>query len=174
MSLPDDSLFCFCGFIPAGVAFGFFCALVPRVCDFQQCRFILGLHAFRHSPAIVCVSFKCYSIRHRNNLLAVPLMEQRTDGTPRSSASRQGDEIGGGTTHPPKRWRLTALRYAEEGGGFRMKSFERYRRYAADCLTMAQSTTGAGDKALLLQMAETWRHLAEQAEAEAARDNEDK
>lgn len=49
-----------------------------------------------------------------------------------------------------------------------MKSFERYRRYAADCLKMAQSAANDGDKARLLQMAETWRHLAELAEAQAA------
>ena len=53
-----------------------------------------------------------------------------------------------------------------------MNSIERYRRYAADCLKMVQSTTNDGDKARLLQMAETWRHLAELAEA-AARDDED-
>jgi hypothetical protein len=56
----------------------------------------------------------------------------------------------------------------------RMKSFERYRRYAADCLKMAQSASNDGDKAHLLQMAETWRHLAKVAEAQAtARDDED-
>ena len=54
-----------------------------------------------------------------------------------------------------------------------MKLFERYRRYAADCLKMAQSAANDGDKARLLQMAETWRHLAELAEAKAARDDED-
>jgi hypothetical protein len=50
------------------------------------------------------------------------------------------------------------------GGGSRMK---RYRRYAADCLKMAQSAAKDSDKALLLQMAETWGHLAELAEAKA-------
>jgi hypothetical protein len=54
-----------------------------------------------------------------------------------------------------------------------MKSFERYRRYAADCLKMAQSAANDGDKARLLQMAETWRHLAELAEAQAAVKDDD-
>jgi hypothetical protein len=55
-----------------------------------------------------------------------------------------------------------------------MKSFVRYRRYAAECLTMAQSAANDGDKARFLQIAETWRHLAELAEAQAAtRDDED-
>jgi hypothetical protein len=53
-----------------------------------------------------------------------------------------------------------------------MNSIERYRRYAADCIKMAQSASSDGDKAHLLQMAETWRHLAELAEA-AAPDDED-
>jgi hypothetical protein len=42
---------------------------------------------------------------------------------------------------------------------------EQYRRYAAECVRVAQETTNAGDKAMLLQMAETWRRLAERAEA---------
>jgi hypothetical protein len=54
-----------------------------------------------------------------------------------------------------------------------MKSFERYRRYAADCLKMAQSAANEGDKALLLQMAEAWRHLAELTEAQAAAKDDD-
>jgi hypothetical protein len=49
-----------------------------------------------------------------------------------------------------------------------MQSFERYRRYAADCLKMAHSAVTDADKAGLLQMAETWRQLAELAEAQAA------
>jgi len=59
------------------------------------------------------------------------------------------------------------------GRGSRMKSFERYRRYAADCLTMAQLAANDCDKALFLQMAETWRHLAELAEARAAAKDDD-
>jgi hypothetical protein len=60
------------------------------------------------------------------------------------------------------------------GGGSRMKSFERYRRYAIDCLKMAQAAADDADKARLLQMAETWRHLAQLAEASVtARDDED-
>jgi hypothetical protein len=53
-----------------------------------------------------------------------------------------------------------------------MKSFERYRRYAVDCLKMAQSAANDCDKARLLQMAKTWRHLAEMAEARAATRND--
>jgi 3-dehydroquinate dehydratase len=54
-----------------------------------------------------------------------------------------------------------------------MKSFEQYRRYAADYLKMAQSAANDGDKARLLQMAETWRHLAELAEAQAVAKDDD-
>ena len=53
-----------------------------------------------------------------------------------------------------------------------MESIARYRRYAAECLKMAQAAANDGEKALLLQMAETWKHLAELAEA-AALDNDD-
>jgi len=55
-----------------------------------------------------------------------------------------------------------------------MNLIERYRCYAADCLKMAQSAANDADKALLLQMAETWRQLAERAEAKAAVRDEEK
>jgi hypothetical protein len=37
----------------------------------------------------------------------------------------------------------------------------RYRHYAAECVRVAQQTNNPADKALLLQMAETWLRLAE-------------
>jgi len=54
-----------------------------------------------------------------------------------------------------------------------MNSVERYRRYAAECLALAQPTRNNGEKTLLLEMAETWRHLAELAEASAATDDKE-
>jgi hypothetical protein len=39
-----------------------------------------------------------------------------------------------------------------------------YRRYAAECVTMSQQRENSSDKALLLQMATAWLHLAEFAE----------
>ena len=42
---------------------------------------------------------------------------------------------------------------------------ERYGQYAAKCVWLAQRTNNSADKALLLQMAEAWRRLAEQAAA---------
>jgi hypothetical protein len=45
-----------------------------------------------------------------------------------------------------------------------MKSAERYRRYASECLKLAQSIASEVDKALFLQMAESWRRLAERRE----------
>jgi len=41
---------------------------------------------------------------------------------------------------------------------------EQYKRRAAECVRMAERTDRADDKALLLQMAETWLRLAEKAE----------
>ena len=40
-----------------------------------------------------------------------------------------------------------------------------YRRYAAECVRVAQQTANEKDKLLLLRMAETWTRLAHQAEA---------
>jgi hypothetical protein len=44
-------------------------------------------------------------------------------------------------------------------------SADRCRQLAADCLRLAQVTTDPSEKALLLEMAERWRTLAEQFEA---------
>jgi hypothetical protein len=41
----------------------------------------------------------------------------------------------------------------------------RYRHYASECLRLAQLAPSSQKKDLLLQMAETWRRLAEQAES---------
>jgi hypothetical protein len=40
-----------------------------------------------------------------------------------------------------------------------------YRRYAAECLALAQKTSNADDKARLLQMAQVWRDLVDKHEA---------
>jgi hypothetical protein len=42
---------------------------------------------------------------------------------------------------------------------------ERYRHHASECLRLAQLAPTSLKKDLLLQMAETWRRLAEQAES---------
>lgn len=41
-----------------------------------------------------------------------------------------------------------------------------YRRYAAECLRLANSSDDMREKAVLLQMAEQWHQLAERAETE--------
>jgi hypothetical protein len=41
-----------------------------------------------------------------------------------------------------------------------MASGDDYRRYAAECLALAQQTSNPDDKARLLQMAQVWRDLA--------------
>jgi hypothetical protein len=49
-------------------------------------------------------------------------------------------------------------------GNLRMSRAGQYRRYAAECLRLATSTDDVREKAVLLQMAEQWRQLAERAE----------
>ena len=44
-----------------------------------------------------------------------------------------------------------------------MSLADRYRFFAAECVRAAQETANAKDKALLLEMADVWRRLAEQA-----------
>jgi hypothetical protein len=45
-----------------------------------------------------------------------------------------------------------------------MSRAEQYRRYAAECLRLANASEDAREKAMLLQMAEQWHRLAERAE----------
>jgi hypothetical protein len=40
---------------------------------------------------------------------------------------------------------------------------ERYREYAAECLRVAQATSDSNARARLIEMAEAWRKLAEDA-----------
>ena len=46
-----------------------------------------------------------------------------------------------------------------------MASPDDYRRYAAECLALAQRASNADDKARLLQMAQTWLALAKKVES---------
>ena len=42
---------------------------------------------------------------------------------------------------------------------------EDYRRYAAECLRLAQGLRGRAEAAMILEMAERWRRLAKEAES---------
>jgi len=41
---------------------------------------------------------------------------------------------------------------------------DQYKRRTAECIRIAERSTNSDDKALLLQMAQTWLRLAEKAE----------
>jgi hypothetical protein len=45
-----------------------------------------------------------------------------------------------------------------------MGKAEDYRRYAAECLRLARAFPGRAGAAVLLEMAERWRQMAEEAE----------
>ena len=54
-----------------------------------------------------------------------------------------------------------------------MTSAAQYRRYAADCVRVAQAIHDPADKAMLLQMAKIWIDMAEKAEKKGAKNNND-
>jgi len=58
-------------------------------------------------------------------------------------------------------WRVVVL--GIESGSGNMSSADRYKQLAAECVGIAQQTSNPRDKAVLLQMAETWLKLAEKA-----------
>jgi len=42
-----------------------------------------------------------------------------------------------------------------------MARADQYRQYATECLRVAQQTNNPSDKAMMLEMAQKWRELAE-------------
>jgi hypothetical protein len=67
--------------------------------------------------------------------------------------------MGPGTEEMPVR----AVYGAKHQDGL-MGLSDQYKRRAAECVRMAERTDIAEDKAMLLQMAQTWMRLAEKAE----------
>ena len=45
-----------------------------------------------------------------------------------------------------------------------MARADEYRRYAAECIRVAQTTGNPNDKKMMLEMAQKWRELAEKVE----------
>jgi hypothetical protein len=58
--------------------------------------------------------------------------------------------------------------------GAAMAKAEDYRRYAAECLRLARQFRSQAETALLLEMAERWRQLAERAENGISKSADDK
>jgi hypothetical protein len=54
-----------------------------------------------------------------------------------------------------------------------MTRAQEYLRHAADCVRVARQTTSPRDKAMLLDMAQKWRDLAEQPRGEAPDERSD-
>jgi len=52
-------------------------------------------------------------------------------------------------------------------GAWDMARADEYRRYAAECLRVAQKTNNPSDKAMMLEMAQRWLELAERSERES-------
>ncbi len=54
-----------------------------------------------------------------------------------------------------------------------MSRAHEYRRHAAECVRVARLINNPGDKAMLLDMAQKWRSLAEREEAREKREPND-
>ncbi len=54
-----------------------------------------------------------------------------------------------------------------------MASADDYRRYAAECVALAQRMSDPAEKTALLQMAQAWHELAEMREARAAKERKE-
>jgi hypothetical protein len=52
-------------------------------------------------------------------------------------------------------------------GAWDMARADEFRRYAAECVRVAQKTNNPNDKAMMLEMAQKWRELAERSERES-------
>ena len=65
------------------------------------------------------------------------------------------------------------LHRAQAGGFAHMASAKDSRRYAADCVTLAQRMSDPAEKSALLQMAQAWHELEEKQEAKAAEERKE-
>jgi hypothetical protein len=97
-------------------------------------------------------------------VLSNPVQEnKRRDGT-RVSRPQNNVKIGTKTAVSRLGSSGQEIRDGRERG--RMSPAETYRRYAAECLALAQKASTPEDRAHLLQMAQHWRQLAEKADAQ--------
>src|SRR5438552_1431934 len=69
----------------------------------------------------------------------------------------------------PHASRVSSIKF-RKGGHTTMSRVDEYRRYAAECLRIAQETSDPEAKARLLNMAQKWRELGKKAEEGAADD----
>jgi hypothetical protein len=58
---------------------------------------------------------------------------------------------------------MPSERRREPAGCSAMKPSSQYREFAADCLRLARSAKSEDERLILLEMAATWRSLAEEA-----------
>jgi hypothetical protein len=54
-----------------------------------------------------------------------------------------------------------------------MAGADDYRRYAMECVTLAQQASDPKDKVRLLQMAQVWRDLADKKDSEQNKQNKE-
>jgi hypothetical protein len=73
-------------------------------------------------------------------------------------------EFGLCATEPESQARLNALKRTYAAGKMGMDDVGRYRKHAANCLSIAQHTADPKAKLALIDMAQIWVALAEEAE----------
>jgi hypothetical protein len=85
--------------------------------------------------------------------LASSIAEQKRGGARQSSVDNQERVL----------WvRVILLKFLRSLPGM-AEDRDRYKDYAAECLRLAQQTTDTAQRACLLEMADAWQRLAEQA-----------
>ena len=141
----------------------------PRRGDLHQYSLVVPGSSLRQPAAFGRVLAKTLGIVFHGTarMIIVPgcanLKPECPNASSRSNLFPAGNQTAGS--------RVVSERSRWGNGG--MAKAEDYRRYAAECLRLAQQSQGQAEKTVLLQMAETWRRLAEQAEAHSAKGDED-
>jgi hypothetical protein len=133
----------------------FVCARQPRLGHLQQHVAMLR-HAVRQPFAFLRIPAKCCGVRHSTT--------SKINGSVRKRALQIESSP---RLHPRadsfSEQKNRALVNVLDPRGITMARADEYRRYAAECIRVAQQTKKQEDKLVLLQMAETWRRLAERA-----------
>jgi hypothetical protein len=150
-------------------ALGFFGACNPRHSDFHQYRFVLFRCSLRQTAAFCRIFAEAASVTVHDTfhlcVFEVCVFDVPTcqPGTLRTVPVQIQPPRWNQVSHPAFQPR-THL-----GGGLRasdvMAKPEDCRRYAAECLRLAQELRGRAEAAILLEMAERWRRLAKEAES---------
>jgi hypothetical protein len=144
------------GLLPA---LRFFGADNPRRGNLHQYSLVLFRRSLRQTPTFCRILAKAACIIfHDTSMRLFQCSELQTGNSKYRSGSNQLPQW------EPSQASGVCAPLGSQGRGGVMAMPQDYRRYAAECLRLAQGLRGRAEAAMLLEMVERWRRLAKAAE----------